>query len=135
MRVIAGTARSMPLVAPKGDGTRPTTDRIKETLGISGVDTAEYAWISRSKTRGAQIDLVIERDDRITDLCEMKCTDKPFSISKEYEMKLLNKKDVFQEESGTDQALKLVMVCPEGISGTAHTEHLADIITIEDLFA
>lgn len=32
MRVIAGTARSMPLVAPKGDGTRPTTDRIKETL-------------------------------------------------------------------------------------------------------
>lgn len=32
MRVIAGTARSMPLYAPKGDGTRPTTDRIKETL-------------------------------------------------------------------------------------------------------
>lgn len=32
MRVIAGTARSMPLMTPKGDGTRPTTDRIKETL-------------------------------------------------------------------------------------------------------
>ena len=32
MRVIAGKARSMPLAAPKGDGTRPTTDRIKETL-------------------------------------------------------------------------------------------------------
>ncbi len=32
MRVIAGKARSMPLITPKGDGTRPTTDRIKETL-------------------------------------------------------------------------------------------------------
>ncbi len=32
MRVIAGKARSMPLACPKGDGTRPTTDRIKETL-------------------------------------------------------------------------------------------------------
>ncbi len=32
MRVIAGTARSMPLEAPGGNGTRPTTDRIKETL-------------------------------------------------------------------------------------------------------
>lgn len=32
MRVIAGKARSMPLVCPRGDGTRPTTDRIKETL-------------------------------------------------------------------------------------------------------
>ena len=32
MRVIAGTARSIPLVAPEGKDTRPTTDRIKETL-------------------------------------------------------------------------------------------------------
>ncbi|MGI6007134.1 MAG: 16S rRNA (guanine(966)-N(2))-methyltransferase RsmD [Ruminococcus sp.] len=32
MRVIAGKAKSIPLTAPKGMNTRPTTDRIKETL-------------------------------------------------------------------------------------------------------
>ena len=32
MRVIAGKARSMPLETIPGDATRPTTDRIKETL-------------------------------------------------------------------------------------------------------
>lgn len=32
MRVIAGTARSLPLKTPDGMDTRPTTDRIKETL-------------------------------------------------------------------------------------------------------
>ena len=32
MRVIAGTAGSMPLKTPEGLDTRPTTDRIKETL-------------------------------------------------------------------------------------------------------
>lgn len=32
MRVIAGVARSMPLKTPEGADTRPTTDRIKETL-------------------------------------------------------------------------------------------------------
>ena len=32
MRVIAGTARSLPLETPQGTDTRPTTDRIKETL-------------------------------------------------------------------------------------------------------
>ena len=32
MRVIAGTCRSLPLVTPEGEDTRPTTDRIKETL-------------------------------------------------------------------------------------------------------
>lgn len=32
MRVIAGKARRLPLTAPEGKDTRPTTDRIKETL-------------------------------------------------------------------------------------------------------
>ena len=32
MRVIAGTAKSIPLKAPEGLETRPTTDKIKETL-------------------------------------------------------------------------------------------------------
>lgn len=32
MRVIAGTARSLRLKTPEGQDTRPTTDRIKETL-------------------------------------------------------------------------------------------------------
>ncbi len=32
MRVIAGKARRIPLVSPEGRETRPTTDRVKETL-------------------------------------------------------------------------------------------------------
>ncbi len=32
MRVIAGTFRSRPLAAPKGMNTRPTSDRLRETL-------------------------------------------------------------------------------------------------------
>jgi 16S rRNA (guanine(966)-N(2))-methyltransferase RsmD len=32
MRVIAGSARGVPLVAPRGTATRPITDRVKETL-------------------------------------------------------------------------------------------------------
>ena len=37
MRVIAGTARGIPLRAPRDPGTRPVTDRVKETLfGILG---------------------------------------------------------------------------------------------------
>ncbi|MDZ4139065.1 MAG: RsmD family RNA methyltransferase, partial [Erythrobacter sp.] len=32
MRVIAGAWRGRKLVAPKGDATRPTADRMRETL-------------------------------------------------------------------------------------------------------
>jgi 16S rRNA (guanine966-N2)-methyltransferase len=32
MRIIAGTYRSRPLLAPRGTGTRPTSDRLRETV-------------------------------------------------------------------------------------------------------
>lgn len=32
MRIIAGTYRSRSIITPKGDGTRPTTDRARESL-------------------------------------------------------------------------------------------------------
>lgn len=110
-------------------------EQIKHALGISGVKTNAFPWLSERKAGGAQIDLVIERADGITNLCEMKFTDRPFAISADYEEELLNKADVFREESATDQALKLVMVSASGLSGTAHTEHIAQQITLDDLFA
>ena len=46
MRVIAGVARSMPLKAPEGLDTRPTQDRIKETLfNILQVDIPECVFV------------------------------------------------------------------------------------------
>ena len=109
-------------------------DQIKKALGISGVRTSAFSWVSKRKTGGAQIDLVIERDDGITNLCEAKFTDTPFSISAEYEQKLLHKVRIFKEESHTHAALKLVMICSEGIAGAAHTEHVSRTLTLDDLF-
>ena len=108
--------------------------RIKEALGISGVRTESFPWTSERKTGGAQIDLVIERDDGITDICEMKFTDGPFPISGAYEAKLLNKVAVFRDETGTDHALKIVLVTTAGLAGTAHTEHISRVLTLDDLF-
>lgn len=39
MRIIAGQFRGRTLAAPKGDGTRPTTDRVRESL-MSAVNSA-----------------------------------------------------------------------------------------------
>ncbi len=108
--------------------------QIKKSLGISGVKTESFPWVSTGKDKGAQIDLVIERDDAVTNLCEIKYTDLPFIITAAYEKELLNKVNVYREETGTSQALKLVMISAEGIAGSAHTEHIAKEITLEDLF-
>ena len=108
--------------------------QLKASLGIAGVRTKSYPWTSARKAGGAQIDLVIERDDGIVNICEMKFTDRPFSISSDYEESLLNKLAVFKEETGVKGALKLVMVTSVGIAGVAHTEHIARQLTVDDLF-
>lgn len=109
-------------------------EQIKKALGISGVRTTEYPWVSNTKKDGAQIDLVIDRDDGITNICEAKYTDAPFSISADYEMVLLNKMERFRQETGNKKALKLVMISVSGLAGTAHTEHVSRVLTVDDLF-
>ena len=108
--------------------------QIKSALGISGVLTNHFTWVSEKIEGGAQIDLVIERKDGITDICELKYTDRPFPISAAYEQSLINKVDVFRAEAGTSQTLKIVMICSEGISGVAHTERIAETLILDDLF-
>ncbi len=109
-------------------------EQIKGALGISGVRTVEYPWTSDQKKDGAQIDLVIERADGIIDLCEEKFTDTPIALTAEDEKNLLNKINCFRRETQTKDALKLIMICSDGIKGTAHTEHIAKVLNLDDLF-
>lgn len=109
--------------------------QIKSALGIAGVRTNSFPWGSKKKKGGAQIDLVIERDDGITNLCEMKFTDKAFTVTAAVEEELLHKRDIFREETKTKQTLRIVLVSASGMAGVAHTEHIAQVLTLEELFA
>lgn len=54
MRVIAGTARGITLVSPRDRGTRPITDRVKETLfGILGDRVVDAAVLDLYAGSGA----------------------------------------------------------------------------------
>jgi uncharacterized protein len=58
---------------------------IKHALGIAGVESTESAWEQRPTSTildGAQIDLVIDRNDRSTNLCEMKFSETQFVVDK-----------------------------------------------------
>ena len=112
------------------------TNSIKSVLGIIGVKTKCYPWYNSAddKNERAQINMVIERADNITDLCEIKYTNKPFEVDASYEQKLIRKRDIFKKKTGTSQALKIIMVSAMGLSGTAYTSYISDVITLDDLF-
>jgi len=75
MRVIAGQAKSLRLVAPKGAGLRPTTDAMREALFSSlGIDVVGARFLDvyagtgavgiEALSRGAELCAFVERDRR-----------------------------------------------------------------------
>jgi AAA+ ATPase superfamily predicted ATPase len=57
---------------------------LKSALGISGVYTAVYSYVKNTSNQGpgVQVDLLLERADRVINLCEMKFHRSTYSLSK-----------------------------------------------------
>lgn len=83
--------------------------------------TKTYAWRSRVSDPAAQIDMLIDREDRVVDVCEMKFSSAEYAITKSEDMKLRNRIEAFRNESGTRKAIHLVMISPYGILRNMHS--------------
>lgn len=112
-------------------------DSIKSALGISGVSSEEYAWQARAKSdeeTGAQIDLLIDRNDGVVNVCEMKYSTTPYVIEKDEAEKLTNRIEMFRKRTGTKKILHLTLVTPHGIEHKGHWGIVQSQIVLSDLF-
>ncbi len=109
--------------------------QIKAKLGIAGVLTNVASWHSRHKKQGAQIDLLIDRNDNVINLCEMKYAGAPFVIDKKYDMALRNKRAAFVAETKTRKTIHLTMATTFGLRRNEYSGSIQSEITAEDLFA
>jgi hypothetical protein len=100
---------------------------IKRALGIAGVTTREYVF-RRHPTgkgeRGAQIDLVIDRNDDCINLCEMKFSETEIVIDKSYARELRNKQDVFERATRTQKSLLITLLTTHGIRDNEYAKNL-----------
>ncbi|MDR2836712.1 MAG: ATP-binding protein [Bacteroidales bacterium] len=111
--------------------------QIKTALGIAGVLSYVSGWRSRDTclTDGAQIDLIIERNDNIINLCEMKYANKEFVITKNYDANLRNKRTAFIEESKTHKTIHITLVTTYGIRHNEYWNNIQSDVTLDDLFS
>lgn len=109
--------------------------QIKRKLGISGVSTSTTTWKSHESSPGAQIDLVIKRNDGVINLCEIKYTKHEYTISKEYASELEKKISVFRKESKTKYAIHLTMITTFGVSRAGYFSMMQSEVGLDDLFA
>lgn len=108
--------------------------QIKKALGISGILTKTYAWRSRVSSPGAQIDMLIDREDRVVDVCEMKYSSVEYAITKSENMKLRNRIEAFRLESRTRKAIHLVMISPYGVLRNMYSGAVTNQVTLDALF-
>lgn len=81
--------------------------QIKATLGISGIETNEFAWRSSESEKGAQIGLIIRRKDGVINFCEMKFT---------------------------NEAIHITLVCGNGYKQSKYSGIVQNVILGDDLF-
>lgn len=104
--------------------------QIKAALGISGILADVYSWYSPD----AQIDLLISRADNVIDVCEIKYSRLPYSITSSYREALLHKMQRFSESLAANKALQLVMITSNGLKTNQYSDIVNAQLTIDDLF-
>ncbi|GHT75617.1 ATPase [Bacteroidia bacterium] len=109
-------------------------EQIKKALSIGGVVSYTSGWRSKEAESGAQIDLLIDRNDNIINLCEMKYSNKPFVITKSYDENLRNKLGAFVEETKTRKTVHITMITTYGIKHNEYWNNIQSEVTMEDLF-
>lgn len=112
--------------------------KIKESLGISGVLSNIYSWRTEAnKDKGidkTQIDLLIDRNDGVINLCEMKFSEQEYVITEDEEMKLRRRRGNFIEATKTKKAVHITLVTPYGIKQNSHSSIAQNNLTLESFF-
>jgi uncharacterized protein len=111
---------------------------VKRALGIEGIYSETSTWYKtgNKETKGAQIDLIIDRKDRVINLFEIKYSINAFEITKAYDLNLRNKIGTFKEATKTKKAVFLTMITTFGIVQNEYAKSIVqNELTMDDLFA
>jgi AAA+ ATPase superfamily predicted ATPase len=112
-------------------------NEIRKKLNIPPTARANswrYVPRSGSTKQGAQIDLLFDRDDDAITICEIKYSEKPYVLDKQDIQSLMNKKDVFQKQTGTTKQISVALISPSGVKNYYYADTIIDkFVTLDDL--
>lgn len=110
---------------------------IKRALGISGVASEQSAWtIAGSEdNEGAQIDLLIVRNDNVVNMCEIKFYSDEFAVDKSYHTKLLHRINMLLSKVNRKASIHSTLITTFGLKYNEYSGGFVKIVTLEDLFA
>ena len=117
--------------------------QIKDALGFSAVVSSVHSWSYKGEKdpvsgktihKGAQKDLLIDRNDDTINLCEMKYTNAEYTITEEEDEKIRNRKEAFIRETETEKTVLLTMITSFGLTPGGYSNDIHCQLTMADLF-
>lgn len=110
-------------------------NEIKQALGITGVSTKTYAYYKKgdAKSSGVQIDLIIERRDKVIDLIEIKYASNEFEIDKKYDLNLRNKIEALTKLTNGRKSVRLVFITTYGVKRNEYSNIVNKSILLNEL--
>ena len=117
--------------------------QIKDALGFSAVVSSVHSWSYKGEKdpvsgktihKGAQKDLLIDRNDDTINLCEMKYTNAEYTITEEEDEKIRNRKEAFVRETETEKTVLLTMITSFGLTPGGYSNDIHCQLTMADLF-
>lgn len=111
--------------------------QIKRALGIEGVACEAAAWTMRGTEdeSGMQIDLILDRNDRVVNLCEMKFVNTSFTVDAKYEQVLRRRINWMSDHVGKRKNVQMTLVTTYGLTHGLHSGVFQSTVTMDDLFA
>ena len=83
----------------------------------------------------AQIDLLIDRDDNVINLCEMKFYNTTYTLNKKYANDIAQKINVFSNSTKTKKNIFVTFITTYGLVQNQYSnQYVQNELTIEDLF-
>ena len=110
--------------------------QIKAAMGVRGVSSnnAPLVLSGDDNQDGMQIDLIIDRSDRVVNLCEMKFVNVEFEVTAAYELKLRNRLNRIVELVSKRQNVQMTLVTTYGLKQGAHSGIFQRVVTLDQLF-
>ena len=108
--------------------------QIKHSLHLDTISTLSYSWRSKTSTPAAQIDIIIERADKIINICEVKYCQGEYNLDKDEYERIKKRKNAFIQETGLRHVPWLTMITTEGVARGKYSEMIQTQVTLDDLF-
>lgn len=112
-------------------------EQIKAALGFNAVVSTAHSWTYKphnADTKGVQIDLLIDRNDGVINLCEMKYAQDEYIIDSTEDERIRNRLSTFVRETGTKKAVHLTMITTYGLKKGGYADDIQCEVTMDDLF-